>query len=156
MPVAVAGDSTQFTAYFQNIISEYHNRYDGRGVMIYWHIEKNACCINSQLKSVSNSEVSAMIEGVLRHCTEMSVEKSYVDTHGQSEVGFAFSHLSGFNLLPRLANLSKQKLSRCEIADYNKYYNIQDIMTDTINWDLIKEQYSEMVKIYYSHERKLC
>ena len=26
-----------------------------------------------------------MIEGVLRHCTEMSVEKNYVDTHGQSE-----------------------------------------------------------------------
>ncbi|WP_150466057.1 Tn3 family transposase [Francisella sp. SYW-2] len=146
MPVAVAGDSTQFTAYFQNLISEYHNRYGGRGVMIYWHVEKNACCINSQLKSVSNSEVSSMIEGVLRHCTEMSVEKNYVDTHGQSEVGFAFSHLLGFNLMPRLANLSKQKLSRCEIADYNKYSNIQDIMTDTINWDLIKEQYSEMVK----------
>ncbi|WP_150464767.1 Tn3 family transposase, partial [Francisella sp. XLW-1] len=146
MPIAVAGDSTQFTAYFQNLISEYHNRYGGRGVMIYWHVEKNACCINSQLKSVSNSEVSAMIEGVLKHCTEMSVEKSYVDTHGQSEVGFAFSHLLGFNLMPRLANLSKQKLSRCEIADYNKYSNIQDIMTDTINWDLIKEQYSEMVK----------
>ncbi|WP_440137185.1 Tn3 family transposase, partial [Francisella philomiragia] len=98
MPIAVAGDSTQFTAYFQNLISEYHNRYGGRGVMIYWHVEKNACCINSQLKSVSNSEVSAMIEGVLKHCTEMSVEKSYVDTHGQSEVGFAFSHLLGFNL----------------------------------------------------------
>ena len=31
-----------------------------------------------------------MIEGVLRHCTEMSVEKHYVDSHGQSEVAFAF------------------------------------------------------------------
>lgn len=40
MPIAVAGDSTQFTAYFQNLISEYHNRYGGRGVMIYWHVEK--------------------------------------------------------------------------------------------------------------------
>ena len=146
MPIAIAGDSTQFTAYFQNLISEYHNRYGGRGVMIYWHVEKNACCINSQLKSVSNSEVSVMIEGVLKHCTEMSVEKSYVDTHGQSEVGFAFSHLLGFSLIPRLANLSKQKISRCEISDYSKYSNIKDIMTDTINWDLIKEQYSEMVK----------
>jgi TnpA family transposase len=146
MPIAVACDSTQFTAYFQNMISEYHNRYGGRGVMIYWHVEKNACCVNSQLKSVSNSEVSAMIEGVLKHCTDMSVEKSYVDTHGQSEVGFAFAHLLGFNLMPRLANLNKQKLSRCELDDYNKYSNIKDILTDTIDWNLIKEQYSEMVK----------
>lgn len=146
MPIAVASDSTQFSAYFQNLISEYHNRYGGRGVMIYWHVEKNACCIHSQLKSVSSSEVSAMIEGVLRHCTEMSVQKNYVDTHGQSEVGFAFSHLLGFSLMPRLANLNKQKLAQCELGDYQKYKNLQAVLTDTINWQLIKEQYSQFVK----------
>jgi TnpA family transposase len=27
-----------------------------------------------------------MIDGVLRHDTEMEVEKTYVDSHGQSEV----------------------------------------------------------------------
>ncbi len=146
MPIAVASDSTQFSAYFQNLISEYHNRYGGRGVMIYWHVEKNACCIHSQLKSVSSSEVSAMIEGVLRHCTEMSVQKNYVDTHGQSEVGFAFAHLLGFSLMPRLANLNKQRLAQCELGDYQKYTNLQAVLTDTINWQLIKEQYSQIVK----------
>ncbi|BCA93732.1 hypothetical protein TUM19329_00930 [Legionella antarctica] len=114
--------------------------------MIYWHVEKNACCIHSQLKSVSSSEVSAMIEGVLKHCTEMSVKKNYVDTHGQSEIGFAFSHLLGFSLMPRLANLNKQKLARCELGDYQQYINLQPVMTDTINWQLIKEQYSQIVK----------
>ncbi|KTC69026.1 Tn3 transposase DDE domain protein [Legionella birminghamensis] len=146
MPIAVASDSTQFSAYFQNLISEYHNRYGGRGVMIYWHVEKNACCIHSQLKSVSSSEVSAMIEGVLRHCTEMSVQKNYVDTHGQSEVGFAFAHLLGFSLMPRLANLNKQKLAQCELGDYQKYTNLQAVLMDSINWQLIKEQYSQIVK----------
>ena len=51
-----------------------------------------------------------MIEGVLRHDTEMDVEKQYVDTHGQSEVGFAFCHLLGFALLPRLKNLKEAAL----------------------------------------------
>ena len=41
-----------------------------------------------------------MIEGVLRHCTNMEIEKNYVDSHGQSEVAFAFCHLLGFELLP--------------------------------------------------------
>ncbi len=139
MSIAVASDSTQFSAYFQNLISEYHNRYGGRGVMIYWHVEKNACCIHSQLKSVLSSEVSAMIEGVLRHCTEMSVQKNYVDTHGQSEVGFAFAHLLGFSLMPRLANLHNQKLAQCELGDYQKYKNLQAVLTGSINWQLIKE-----------------
>ncbi|MCF6768539.1 Tn3 family transposase [Thiotrichales bacterium 19S11-10] len=146
MPVAVGSDSTQFSAYFQNLISEYHNRYGGRGVMIYWHVEKNAICIHSQLKSVSSSEVPAMIIGVLKHCTEMSVQKNYVDTHGQSEVGFAFAHLLGFELMPRFANLGKQKLSQCELGDYQKYTNLQNILTDTINWDLIRSEYPQMVK----------
>ena len=146
IPIAVGSDSTQFSAYFQNLISEYHNRYGGRGVMIYWHVEKNACCIHSQLKSVSSSEVAAMIEGVLRHCTEMSVQKNYVDTHGQSEIGFAFSYLLGFSLMPRLANLNKQKLAQCEIGDYQRYKNLQPIFGDSINWQLIKEQYSQIVK----------
>src|SRR5699024_7590287 len=78
--------------------------------MIYWHVEKNSTCIYSQLKSCSSSEVAAMIEGVLRHCTNMDVEKNYVDTHGQSEIGFAFCHLLGFRLMPRLKSIHRQKL----------------------------------------------
>ena len=46
-----------------------------------------------------------MIEGVLRHCTAMQVDRSYVDTHGQSEVAFDFCHLLGFQLRPRLKNI---------------------------------------------------
>ncbi len=53
-----------------------------------------------------------MIEGVLRHCTDMDIEKQYVDSHGQSEVAFAFSYLLGFDLLPRLKAIASQKLYR--------------------------------------------
>ncbi len=103
---ACASDSKKFGAWDQNLMTEWHIRYGGRGVMIYWHVEKKSVCIYSQLKRASSSEVAAMIEGVLRHCTEMSVDRNYVDTHGQSEVAFAFSHLLGFRLLPRLKNLA--------------------------------------------------
>ncbi|MFC9219755.1 Tn3 family transposase [Streptomyces hygroscopicus] len=58
----------------------------------YPTVEKKSVCIYSQLKNCSASEVAAMIEGVLRHCTEMVVDRQYTDTHGASIVGFAFSH----------------------------------------------------------------
>ena len=77
-------------------MTEWHARYGGKSIMIYWHVEKHAACIYSQLKTCSSSEVAAMIEGLLRHDTEMEVQKNYVDSHGQSEMAFAFCRLLGF------------------------------------------------------------
>jgi hypothetical protein len=87
-----------------------------------------------------------MIEGVLRHCTEMEVEKNYVDSHGQSEVAFAFCRLLGFHLLPRLKALHAQKLYRPETGRPDAYLNLQPVLTRPIDWDLIERQYDEMVK----------
>lgn len=53
-----------------------------------------------------------MIEGVIHHCTEMEVDRQYVDSHGQSTVAFAFCRLLGFQLLPRLKAIHSQKLYR--------------------------------------------
>ncbi len=143
---ACASDSKQFGAWDQNLMTEWHARYGGRGVMIYYHVERNAVCIYSQLKACSSSEVAAMIEGVLRHDTEMEVEQNYVDTHGQSEVGFAFCHLLGFHLLPRLKNLKKQRLYRPTVGDPGAYSNLQAILARSINWEVIVQQYDELIK----------
>lgn len=141
-----ASDSKKFGAWDQNLMTEWHVRYGGRGVMIYWHVEKKSTCIYSQLKTCSSSEVAAMIEGVLRHDTEMSVKQQFVDTHGQSEVAFAFCHLLGFELMPRLKNIGKQKLYRPEAGDKESYENLLPVLTRPINWDLIRQQYEQMVK----------
>lgn len=141
-----ASDSKHFGAYNQNLMTQYHLRYGGRGVMIYWHVEKKSTCIYSQLKTCSSSEVAAMIEGVLRHCTNMDVQKNYVDSHGQSEVAFAFTHLLGFQLMPRLKRIKVQKLYRPYTGQSDAYSNLQPILTRPINWDLIRQQYDQMVK----------
>ena len=143
---ACASDSKRFGAWDQNLLTEWHVRYGGPGVMIYWHVEKNAVCIYSQLKACASSEVAAMLEGVLRHATAMEVEKNYVDTHGQSEVGFAFCHLLGFQLLPRLKHLKHQKLYRPDKGEGQPYPNLHPILTRPIHWDLIAQQYDEMMK----------
>ncbi|MBE9170565.1 Tn3 family transposase [Pleurocapsales cyanobacterium LEGE 06147] len=141
-----ASDSKHFGAWEQNLMTQYHLRYGGRGVMIYWHVEKKSTCIYSQLKTCSSSEVAAMIEGVLRHCTSMDVQKNYVDSHGQSEIAFAFTHLLGFQLMPRLKRIKSQKLYRPYTGQGNAYPNLQPILTRPINWDLIRTQYDQMVK----------
>ena len=37
-----ASDSKHFGAWSQNLMTQYHLRYGGRGVMIYWHVEKKS------------------------------------------------------------------------------------------------------------------
>jgi TnpA family transposase len=145
---ACASDSKHFGAWVQNLMNEYHIRYRGRGIMIYWHVEKNSNCIYSQLQRCSASEVGSMITGVLRHCAQMSINRQYVDTHGQSEVGFAFCYLFNFDLMPRLKNIAKQKLSVVATEDKALYPHLTDIINkDAIDWELIRQQYDEMVKL---------
>ena len=126
---ACASDSKHFGAWDQNLTTQWHVRYGGRGVMIYWHVERKSLCIHSQLKSPSSSEVASMIEGVLRHCTEMEVDRQYVDSHGQSTVGFAFCRLLGFQLLPRLKAIGSQRLSRPDKGHPDDYPNLQPMLT---------------------------
>ena len=114
--------------------------------MIYWHVERNSLCIHSQLKSPSSSEVASMIEGVLRHCTEMAVDRQYVDSHGQSVVAFAFTKLLGFQLLPRLKRIGKQRLYRPDAGQPHAYARLQPVLSRPIDWELIRRQYDEMVK----------
>lgn len=142
---ACASDSKQFGAWDQNLLTEWHHRYGGRGVMVYWHVEKKSVCIYSQFKRVSSSEASAMIEGVLRHCTEMEVERQYVDSHGQSEVAFAFCRLLGFELMPRIKAIHSQRLYRPEAGQ--AYPNLDLVMASrSIDWGLIEQQLDAMVK----------
>ena len=143
---ACASDSKHFGAWDQNLTTQWHVRYGGRGIMIYWHVERNSLCIHSQLKSPSSSEVASMVEGVIHHCTEMEVDHQYVDSHGQSTVAFAFCRLLGFQLLPRLKAIHSQKLHRPETGKADAYANLQLILSKPIDWELVSQQYDQMIK----------
>jgi TnpA family transposase len=143
---ACASDSKHFGAWDQNLTTQWHVRYGGRGVMIYWHVDKNSLCIHSQLKSPSSSEVASMIEGVVHHCTEMEIDRQYVDSHGQSTIAFAFCQLLGFQLMPRLKAIPVQKLSRPDAGQPDAYANLRAVLTRPIDWELVRQQYDQMVK----------
>ena len=77
-----------------------------------------------------------MVEGVIHHCTEMEVDRQYVDSHGQSTVAFAFCRLLGFQLLPRLKAIHSQKLHRPGTGKADAYANLQLILSKPIDWEL--------------------
>jgi TnpA family transposase len=114
---------------------------------VYWHVETNAVCIYSQLRNFSFSEVAAMIEGLIRHDSEMRVEKNFVDSHGQSEVAFAFCHLlGGVRLMPRLKRLKYERLYLPDPGLASAFPNLAGVLSRPIHWDLMAQQYDEMIK----------
>src|SRR5262249_46773477 len=61
-------------------------------------------------------------------------------------VGFAFCHLLGFHLLPRLQGTNGQKLYRPLAGHLDAYPHLQTILERPIRWDLIRQQYDQMIK----------
>jgi TnpA family transposase len=142
---AVASDSTHFGAWDQNLFTEWHSRYGGRGVLIYWHVERKSMVIHSQLLSCTASEVAAMIQGAIHHGTEMDVKSNYVDTHGQSVIGFGLTRLLGFDLLPRIKRINHIRLY--PPARGQEFPNLAPAMVGRpIDWDLIAAQYDDAIK----------
>jgi len=143
---AVASDSTHFRSYDQNIFTEWHSRYGGRGILIYWHVERGSMVVHSQTLRASASEVHAMVEGAIRHGTTMKVEGNYVDTHGQSEIGFGITRLLGFDLLPRIKHINKIRLYRPATGQPDAYPQLTPALTRPIRWGLVEQNYDQMIK----------
>jgi TnpA family transposase len=143
---SVSCDSKKISVWDQNLMVEWHARYRGRGVMVYWHVDENALCIYSQLKTCSSSEVGSMLKGILQHCTNMEMNQVYSDTHGQSTLAFGVSELLDFDLLPRLKNIYVQKLYYPSPSQKGEYKNLELILKEPINWKLIEDHYDEAIK----------
>lgn len=146
---AVASDSTHFTAFDQNIFTEWHSRYrrGERSVLIYWTVERNgAMAVHSQLLSCSASEVHAMVEGAMRHGTDMTIESNFVDSHGASFIGFGITRLLGFDLIARFKQINHMKLYLPDKGGVETYSLLEPALTRPIRWDLISQQYDPMIK----------
>jgi TnpA family transposase len=77
----------------------------------------------------------------------MGVEKNFVDSHGESEVAFAFCHLLGtVRLMPRLKRLKYERLYLLDPGTADDYPHLAGTFARAIRWDLIQQQYDEMVK----------
>ncbi|MEV5554772.1 Tn3 family transposase [Nonomuraea wenchangensis] len=138
---AVASDSIHFSAFYQNIFTEYHSRYKRakRGVLIYWTVETSgAMAIYSQHLTCSASEVHAMVEGAMRHETNMNVETNYVDSHGATLIGFGITRLLNFDLIARFKQINVMKLYLPGRGDRFAYPLLRPALTRPIRPELIE------------------
>jgi TnpA family transposase len=77
--------------------------------------------------------------------TAMAAEGDYVDSHGQSEVGFGITRLLGLDLLPGSSGSHKVRLYRPAAGGPDAFPRLAPALTRPIRWSLIGEQYDMMV-----------
>jgi TnpA family transposase len=141
---ACASDAKHLEAWDENLTAEWNPHYGRSGIMVYWLVDTNSLCIYSQIRGIS--ETAAMIRALVSHDTEMRVESNFTDSHGQSEVAFAFCRLLGIRLMPRLKRIGEERLYLPESGFGGTLPNLAGVLARPIRWDLIRAQYDDMVR----------
>lgn len=145
---AVAADGTQFDFYDDNLLAGYHFRYRKMGAVAYRHVANNYIAVFQHFIPPGIWEAIYVIEGLLK--AELSVEPDtvYSDTQGQSATVFAFTHLLGINLMPRIRNW--RDLVMCRPDRGMSYKHINRLFTDTADWQLIETHWQDLMQVALS------
>ena len=145
---AVAADGTQFDFYDDNLLACYHFRYRKMGAVAYRHVANNYIAVFQHFIPPGIWEAIYVIEGLLKVDLSVEPDTVYSDTQGQSATVFAFTHLLGINLMPRIRNW--RDLVMCRPDRGVSYKHINRLFTDTADWHLIETHWQDLMQVALS------
>ncbi len=145
----VAADGTQYDFYEENLLAGYHFRYRKMGAVAYRHVANNYVAVFCHFIPPGVWEAVYVIEGLMKG-SQLSVQADTVhsDTQGQSTTVFAFTHLLGINLMPRIRNWKELHFFRP--SRKARYKHIDSLFTETIDWDLIETHWKDLMQVALS------
>ena len=143
-----AADGTLRDIYDDNLMAETHFRYVAKGGISYNHIADTYVALFSTFMRCGLWEAVAILDGLLKNDSIINPTTVHADTQGQSTVVFGLAYLLGIKLMPRIRNWKDLKFFR---PDKNvTYQNVDALFSDTINWDLIKAHWLDLMQVVLS------
>ncbi len=150
-----SSDGQRFGVQASSLIASYYPRYFGyydKALTVYTHTSNQHSVFSSQVISCGPREALYVLDGLLDNDTDLQPREHYTDTHGFTEQLFGLCYLLGFSFMPRLKDLADQQLYK--ISKTEDYGELNSIFRQTIDWQLIEEQYDQLVKIAASLKNK--
>lgn len=144
----VAADGTQYDFYDENLLAGYHFRYRKMGAVAYRHVANNYIAVFRHFIPPGVWEAIYVIEGLMKAGLSVEADTVHADTQGQSATVFAFTHLLGIKLMPRIRNWKNLILYRPDKA--SKYQHINGLFGDTADWDLIEKHWQDLMQVALS------
>jgi TnpA family transposase len=93
-------------------------------------------------------EAVYIIEALMQNRSKIQPDTVFADTQGQSTPVFAFTHLLGIQLMPRIRNWKDLRFYRP--APDVHYRHIEALFTDTIDWELIETHWQDFMQVTLS------
>lgn len=145
---SVAADGTIWEIFKRNILSEKHIRYGVNGAIGYYHISDLYIALFSKFIPCGVWEGVYILDLLMNESVDIKPHIIHSDTQGQNETIFGLSFLLGIELMPRIRNWKYLKFYK---SDKSKVYeHIDELFTDTIDWELIKTYLSDMLRVALS------
>lgn len=90
-------------------------------------------------------EAVYILDGLVKNESDIQPDTLHGDTQAQSAPVFGLSHLLGIKLMPRMRNIKELVFFKAEPGA--QYKHIQSLFRGSIDWDLIKLHYRDMLRV---------
>jgi len=118
------------------------------GLSFYTHLSDQHGPYSIKVMSATNHEAPYVLDGLLHHGAQLNIDTHYTDTGGASDHVFILCAMLGIRFCPRLRDLPDRKLA-C-IAPAAHYPDLQPLMGRRIKADIIREHWTETVRLVAS------
>ena len=151
-----SSDGQRFMVQRDSLLGSVYPRYFGyydRALALYTHTADQHSVYGTQVIACVPREAGYVLGGILDNDTMLPIREHTSDTHGFTEHLFGLCALLGIRFMPRLKDLPDQVLSRIDrAADHGP---LQPLFRNTINLELIIEQWDELVRLAASLKDRL-
>lgn len=120
----------------------------GKGTTIYRFTSDQFSSFYTKVINTNARDAVHVIDGLLHHESELSIEEHYTDTAGYTDQVFGLNHILGFRFAPRMRDLSDSKLYVMDkSSDYSK---IESILRGKNNIKVIQDNYDDVLRLAHS------
>jgi len=120
----------------------------GKGATIYRFVSDQFSSFYSKVINTNSRDAVHVIDGLLHHETDLTIEEHYTDTAGYTDQVFGLTHLLGFHFAPRLRDVADSKLY-C-IGKSSDYSKLEKLLRGRINTKIIRENYHDVLRLAHS------
>ena len=152
-----SSDGQRFRLRQSSLLGGFYPRYFGyydQAISVYTHTSDQFSAYYNQVISCRKHESLYVLSGLLLNDTILQPQFHHTDTGGVTDHIFALCHLLGIEFMPRIKDLSDQRLFK---LDRNQHYGELDCLFDaTVSQDLIAEQWDQMARLTVSLKNRLA
>ena len=143
-----AADGSKFEVYENNLLSEYHIRYQGYGGIAYTHVSDQYVALFTHFINCGMWEAVYILDGLIKNKSDIQPGVIHADTQGQSSPVFGLSYLLGIDLRPRIRNWGDLKLLKPSAN--SSYEFIAPLFKGVADWAMIKTHWKDLMRVMLS------